>query len=185
MKRQLRQQVLETLQLMTQEDYQRRSSRLHERLLLTISFTTTHMVGCTISRFPEPDTRALIEYFWKHDIPVAAPVSNPNTKEMTFYQIHSWEDVTEGYKGIQEPVADSNRVVTKEQFTHILVPGVIVDQNGYRIGFGGGFYDRFLMDCQVPTILLAFNEQVLFHDQIETHDIPVQLIVTETELIRP
>lgn len=184
MKRQLRQQLLTTLHEMSQGQYQERSARLHQNLLASFSFTPNHLIGCTISRFPEPDTRALIEYFWHHDIPVAAPVAHPKTKEMTFYRIRSWEDVREGYKGIQEPCIKASTIVSKNDFTHILVPGVVFDRQGYRIGFGGGFYDRFLADCHATTISLAFQEQVRPHHQLEKHDIPVSWIVTENELIQ-
>lgn len=185
MKRQLRQQVLETLSRMTEEEYQQRSASLHRRLLQVISFTPNDLIGCTISRYPEPDTLGLISFFWKQGIPVAAPVSHPTTKEMTFYRIYSWEDVKVGFKGILEPIPEASRRVTKEEFTHILVPGVIFDKNGYRVGFGGGFYDRFLEDAKAETISLAFTEQIVDHQQVEPHDIPVQFIVTENELIRP
>lgn len=184
MKRQIRQHVLTSLQGMSEVDYHERSAQLHQQLLQSFSFTKDHLIGCTISRFPEPDTRALIEYFWQHSIPVAAPVSHPLTKEMTFYQIYSWGDVTEGYKGIWEPRVEPSRNVSNDQFTHILVPGVVFDRQGYRIGFGGGFYDRFLTNCTAETISLVFKEQLLSHQQVEAHDIPVKWLVTEHELIK-
>ncbi|EPE60492.1 5-formyltetrahydrofolate cyclo-ligase family protein [Exiguobacterium sp. S17] len=65
-----------------------------------------------------------------------------------------------------------------------IVPGRVFDRSGYRIGWGGGYYDRFLATYRGATIALAYDVQVLDEIPIEPHDIPVELIVTEREMIR-
>ena len=68
----------------------------------------------------------------------------------------------------------------------VIVPGLAFDENGHRLGRGGGFYDRFLaqLPASFPTIGLAFGRQIVSRIPRETHDAAVRLIATETRLIR-
>ena len=65
-----------------------------------------------------------------------------------------------------------------------VVPGRVFNRSGYRIGWGGGYYDRFLASYAGQTLSLAYSVQVLDDIPIEAHDIPVGVIVSERELIR-
>ena len=66
----------------------------------------------------------------------------------------------------------------------IVVPAMAVDRRGNRLGFGAGFYDRFLHDVKLPTIALAYDFQVVESVPTESTDNPVSFIVTEQDIIR-
>lgn len=185
MKRDIRNAILHSLSAISRDLYEKRSRLLIDRLIETYSFSKQDRIGITLSRFPEVNTAPFIEWCWTNGIPVAAPVANPKTKEMNFYFISSWEDVKEGYKCILEPqIHGLSKLVTKEELTHLLVPGVAYNTQGYRIGFGGGFYDRFLEHYKGKTVSLVFKEQLSELIEIEPHDLPVQTLILEDGIIR-
>lgn len=90
-----------------------------------------------------------------------------------------------GPMGLTEPAADTPRV-PRETIDAVLVPGVAFDQHGWRLGFGGGFYDRLLptLRPECVTIGIAYDEQVLTDLPSEDHDQRVDAVVTPTRVIR-
>lgn len=88
------------------------------------------------------------------------------------------DDLTEGMYGTKEPV-------TKEPaaFDLVLVPGLAFDRARNRIGYGKGWYDRFLASCNAGTIGLAFGMQIVDSLPVEPHDIPMDIVVTEEGII--
>lgn len=135
-------------------------------------------------------------------------------KEMEFYRVNSEEDLEKGYYGIPEPREDSKSrliqsisnegVVFEDQFQTtierqqmrilVIIPGAVFDKKGNRIGYGGGFYDKYLTRLenkvrQKPNIAickmaLAFECQMVSSDfiEVESHDIKVDAIVTEKDI---
>src|SRR5690625_3433928 len=92
-------------------------------------------------------------------------------------------DLKRGYANILEP--DSNKTVKAidDTIDLLFVPGIVFDRRGYRIGFGGGFYDRFLQYRQLMTISFATDFQLIGRVPIDDFDIPVQHIITDKEWI--
>ena len=70
--------------------------------------------------------------------------------------------------------------IDKEEIDLIVVPGLLFSSRGFRIGFGGGFYDRYLADYQGETCSLVFSEQLYDDWEVEDFDIPVQKIYTDS-----
>ena len=122
--------------------------------------------------------------------------------ELEFYQIHSDSELEVGYKGIREPKADASKRFRLEEGDSILiiVPGAVFDKRGNRIGYGGGFYDRYLSRIQnsllninedaensgasktrIWTVALAFSCQIVQEEMVfmESHDIQINDIITE------
>jgi len=88
--------------------------------------------------------------------------------------------LVEGYKGIPEP-ADSEPAA---DIDIILVPGIAFGKSGRRIGYGGGFYDRFFAETKSVLVAPAFSFQIIKQICADSFDIPVDFIVTEQEIIR-
>ena len=132
-----------------------------------------------ISYRREADTRRLVRELWKRGIPVAAPRAKDG--RMEFYRIRSESDLTAGYRGIPEPVCGCEKA-SKERAL-VIVPGAVFDLQGYRIGYGGGYYDRFLpLACNAVKIALcraALLEPVLPR---ECHDVRADFVLTEDAL---
>ncbi len=101
---------------------------------------------------------------------------------MQVAQIRSLDDLVPGYRGIREPV----RRVPGPVIDLAFVPGVAFDARGRRLGYGGGFYDRFLAAIApgAPAVGYCFDAQVVEEVPAEAHDRRVEAIVTEQRVIR-
>ncbi|MBM7705730.1 5-formyltetrahydrofolate cyclo-ligase [Chryseomicrobium aureum] len=176
MKRQLRIDVLNQLQNLSKENHAEKSTLLHQHVWQYIKDKSVQSVAVTISSYPEVDTKRLIEWMWEAEKDVYVPKSDFSTRQMKFIKITSWNDVKPGFKGILEPIESSPESTT---FDLVIVPGVVFSKDGYRIGFGGGFYDRFLEEYKGETLSLAFETQLRDAVPYESHDIPVKHLVLQ------
>lgn len=180
----LRNETLMIMKNMNPSDHASRSAAIMEKLIASKEYEIAQTIGITISRFPEVDTQILIEAAWKSGKQVAVPKCIPSTREMDFRIITSFEDLETVYMDLQEPAMDRTETIEKKQIDLQIVPGVAFSREGYRIGFGGGYYDRYLTDFPGTCISLAFNIQTGKTVPVEDHDIPVDMIITENELIQ-
>ena len=98
-------------------------------------------------------------------------------EEMRFIYIHDFTaEVAPGYANIPEPIADGP--VADDPTALVLMPGLAFDPQGPRIGYGGGFYDRFLSaEPGHPTLALCYGFQMVDHLQTEEFDIPVDMVL--------
>lgn len=112
---------------------------------------------------------------------VVVPKSLPERK-LAFYEVDEQTRYYVTNFGVEEPV--SNLFVTKEEIDLVIVPGLIFSTKGYRIGFGGGFYDRYLATYQGETCSLVFSEQLNDRWTADAFDMPVHRIYTDTYKIK-
>jgi len=111
-------------------------------------------------------------------------------EEMDFYRIGSLDDLEEGYKGIPEPKKSCTDVFGKEDYedvnnTVMLMPGAVFSPDGSRIGYGKGYYDRYLDKYDIMNrIALCFSIQIREHIPSDTHDKKASIIVCEKEIMR-
>ena len=158
-------------------------NKMHQRLLTSDLWKHAAVVGMTYARFFEWNTTPLIESAIKMDKTVVLPKCNPLTHTMTFYVIHHISDLEAGYADILEPDPSISASIAKQDIDMLLVPGTVFDQAGYRIGFGGGYYDRFLEDYSGTAVSLAAEFQFIDKVPREAFDYPVQHIITEDRLL--
>jgi 5-formyltetrahydrofolate cyclo-ligase len=109
--------------------------------------------------------------------------------DIEFYEIHSLDDLRPGYQGIREPEADEENRFThrlyEEKNCILLLPGSVYDRELGRMGYGKGFYDRFLHKFpKLTSAGLAFDCQIAKAVPVDEKDERVDMIVTETEIIR-
>ncbi len=116
---------------------------------------------------------------------VAVPViQSPGDGIMTAVKINRLEDCYEKVYGIRQPEFNENDVVSKEDVDLIFVPGIVFDLNGYRIGYGKGYYDRWLEGTDVlKRVGLAFEVQLIDKIPNGQYDLPVSKILTEKRMI--
>ena len=96
--------------------------------------------------------------------------------EMRFIYLEDLSQVEKGYCGIPEPIADEP--IAEDETALVLMPGLAFDPQGHRMGYGGGFYDKFLeKEPNHPTIALCYGFQMLEHLETEAHDIPVDTVL--------
>ncbi|QQZ10859.1 5-formyltetrahydrofolate cyclo-ligase [Heyndrickxia vini] len=182
-KKELREHLKKELSLIDRCTYEQNSYLIAKQLFGLQQFNAASTVAITLSRFPEVDTWQIIRKGWEVGKRMVVPKCLPKTKEMVFREITSFKQLESVYFGLFEPIDCQTIEVKKDELDLIIVPGITFTRNGYRIGFGGGYYDRFLSDYQGKTISLAFSAQIKLDIPIEKHDIPVQRIITENETI--
>jgi 5-formyltetrahydrofolate cyclo-ligase len=103
---------------------------------------------------------------------------------MTPCIINDFADLEIGHYGIREPRAERMAVVPLDEIDAILIPAVAFDRSGRRVGYGGGYYDRFLLKVpRAARIAAVFACQIVPEVQADPHDIPIQRIVTENGVI--
>src|SRR5699024_8789491 len=124
-------------------------------------------------------TDDIILWMKEQGIAVYTPVCNYSNKEMNLIKFVSFDDIVSDEKNLRIP---SDTSVMNNQPDLIAVPGLIFSKEGYRIGYGGGFYDRFLKNYNGLKLSLLFDEQL--GDVVkETHDVPVDVLITPTETV--
>ncbi len=157
--------------------------QIRERLYTYEPFKKAETIGLTVAMKGEINTKKIIEKAWTDGKRVAVPKCNPKTKQMTFRYLTEWDHLESVYFGLEEPRPDKTVVCTPEEINLLLVPGLIFDLNGFRIGFGGGFYDRYLQHYSNSTVSLAYQFQVVEKVPTESFDVPVEAIITNEQLV--
>ena len=125
----------------------------------------------------EPDTVPLIRALLEQGKRVALPVCLPH-RGMEARQVMDIDRLVPNRFGIPEP-DDSCPVIDKRGIAVVLVPHLMVDRDGYRLGWGGGYYDRWLADYTGFTVSVCRPGRLVEHMPREQFDIPVQLVLTE------
>lgn len=158
-------------------------ARILERLAGFDLYADAGLVLAYVSYGNEVDTRAVIESALASGKRVAVPRVLPHKHKMDFYEIDGMGDLEEGFKGILEPRRGvSSPLGTVDLLGSVcLVPGLVFDAEGHRIGYGGGYYDRFLQFYPGDKIALARSAQVSSNPlPTESCDVPVDFIVTDS-----
>jgi len=137
------------------------------------------IIAITLSRYPEIDTSIIIEKAWKDGKQMVIPKCRPKTREMDFYLYEEGMELESVYNGLLEPNPVSSEKISAVSIGLVIVPGLAFTPNGYRLGFGGGYYDRFLSGYSGETVSIAFSEQVTNYLPVEPFDLPVNYLLTE------
>ncbi|GAE24765.1 5-formyltetrahydrofolate cyclo-ligase [Halalkalibacter wakoensis JCM 9140] len=176
-KNELRENVKSLLHEVSHQDWSKWSKDISHHLLQSSYWKHAQVIALTISRGKEVDTYYLIETAWKQGKKVVVPRTNFPKKTMNFYQITSFEQLEERPYQLKEPKTQYCQAVPNSMFDIVIVPGLAFDVEGRRLGFGGGFYDRFLPDLHVPTIALAFPCQMVSSVPTDPHDCEVEHVI--------
>lgn len=179
----LRNQVLQQLHQLSPSDHERLSAAIHRKVLASDEFKHAKTIGITLSRFPEVDTHRLIESAWQAGKRIAIPKCISTTRQMDFRLIESFVQTETVYMNLREPRVELTEAVTPQEIDLQIVPGVVYSLDGYRIGFGGGYYDRYLENYPNEAISLAFELQLHHTINRESHDLSVSAIYTEDRKI--
>lgn len=165
----IRQKALKARETLSQEERKKASILMTERILGHQWFYRSDIFLCFVSYGSEIDTHELIEEALRLGKKVYVPkVTNASEKtEMRFYRMTNMSELTEGYKGIPEPAGLSEEYIYQEadaERTLVIMPGAAYDSYRSRLGYGKGFYDRFLADkkaLQLRTIAVGFQCQLV------------------------
>ena len=157
------------------------------RVLRTREYENASTVLPYLSFGAEIDTRPIIENAWASGKLVALPRCVDGTRYMTWHRVDGFSALITSRLGVEEPVYDASTLVHPDDFENALaiVPGLTFDECGYRLGYGGGFYDVFLSGFKGTAMGLCRSSQLSERlDVIDKFDLPVDIVVTEDRVIR-
>lgn len=178
-----RHEILAMLNKLAEEQHKALSLSIKDRLVSSVEFHEAETIGITVSRFPEIATQPIIEAAWAAGKRVAIPKCVQETKEMDFRLFTSYNELETTYFNLQEPIVSKTDAISKKEIDLQIVPGIVFSPEGYRIGFGGGYYDRYLVDFEGNMVSLALEVQIDHGIPREDHDIPVDKIFTDKRSI--
>lgn len=184
MKKQIRESVITKLKNLSNKQKEEMEQKLHQHLFNTELWMSAKHIGVTISQGFEWNTRPIIEKAWQQGKVACVPKCSPTDKTLQFYELNSYDQLETVYYNLLEPKAEETNKINKQNIDLLLVPGVVFNKEGFRIGFGGGFYDRFLSDYPNETISLISSLQLVDDLPIEAHDIAVKHLITEAGIMK-
>ncbi|PSL42317.1 5-formyltetrahydrofolate cyclo-ligase [Salsuginibacillus halophilus] len=164
---------------LSRTEYQLRSKQVQAALLADPAWQRADMIGLTVSTPQEIDTYGLLEAAWASGKRTAVPKADAEHKSLAFYEIKDFDELSPAFAGILEPKASREKYVAAQRLELLVVPGFVFDAKGYRIGFGGGFYDRFLAEHKIPSCSIGLNFQYVDRLEPEVHDMPVDQVFIE------
>lgn len=173
-KQELRRAIRERKRAMTEEEIVERSNALAEKFYNSPAYQAASTIYGYLPYNQEVRTVPMLQ--WALDEGKRVAVPKVYGEEMRFIYLEDLTQVSKGYAGIPEPIADAPVAEDKEAL--VLMPGLAFDPQGHRIGYGGGFYDRFLaQEPHHPTLALCYEFQMQAHLDTEEFDIPVDTVL--------
>ena len=170
----LRKQIREKKRAMTPLEIEEKSRRLGMLFAASEAYLQAKTIYGYLPYNQEVRTVPMLEQALRDGKRVAVPKCYGD--EMRFIFMDDLSMVEKGYAGIPEPIADGP--VADDETALVLMPGLAFDPQGHRIGYGGGFYDKFLaLEPNHPTLALCYDFQMLDHLDTEEFDIPVDCVL--------
>lgn len=155
-------------------------------------------VRLRLASTPEYAAARTVALYWAVDneVPTAAIVADAlaagksvclprvNGRSLSFHRVLDTATLRPGSYGVPEP-PDDGQPLRACDFDLVVVPGVAFDMRGARLGYGMGYYDRWLAGVSAPVAALAYDFQVVEEMETDGHDVPVTVIVTDRRVLRP
>lgn len=170
-----------------------------QRVCALPEFAAADLVFAYLSFGSEVDTRQIIQEAWRAGKTVAIPRCVPGERRMEWYEVHSFDGLVKSSLGVEEPQPDAQSApisipisapatasASAPSSAIALVPALAFDQQGYRLGYGGGYYDVFLEAFAGTSIGLCREGFLLdsLEHAIEPHDLPVDIVITDANTLR-
>lgn len=173
-KKALRKQIRQLKQAMTPEEIELASNRLCQLFFQTEQYQKAKTLYSYLPFNQEVQVVPILERAIADGKAVAVPKVYGDT--MRFIYIKAMSETAPGCMGIPEPIADEP--VANDPTALVLMPGLAFDKEGHRIGYGGGFYDKFLAaEPNHPTVALCYGFQVFERLETDEFDIPVDCVL--------
>ena len=172
-KTELRRMIREKKRAMTVAEIEKKSARLGELLRASEAYQKADSIYGYLPYNQEVRTTPMLRQAQLDGKRVAVPKCYGD--EMRFIWLDDLDRVEKGYANIPEPIDDGP--IADDPTALVLMPGLAFDPEGHRIGYGGGFYDKFLAKEMHPTLALCYDFQMLDHLETEEFDIPVDTVL--------
>jgi len=177
MKNEIRAKMRDKMKLLSTGKLREKSEKIQQKVRVYLD--KVQNVCIYISKDHEVETKNLIRELLNVKNILIPFVDGNNLK---ISQIHNHSNLQMGKYGVLET---KNKQEFEGNIDLIIVPGLAFDKKGNRLGRGKGYYDRFLKRINGLKVGLAFDEQVIDNLPIEKHDVPLDLIITDKQIIKP
>ncbi|MFA7383583.1 MAG: 5-formyltetrahydrofolate cyclo-ligase [Desulfurivibrionaceae bacterium] len=182
----MRTEILASRDGLAAEERQQKSRAITEQILALPEFAGAHNIFAYVSFRSEVETLPLILHCLKQNMGVSVPLTLVKEHRLLAYAItEPGRDLAPGYCGILEP-RQTLPLVDPATIEIVVMPGSVFDARGGRLGYGGGYYDRFLQTAapQALRLGLAFDLQVVAAVPLESHDQQLDYLITETRTMK-
>ena len=186
-KENLRRYILRLRDRQSIGEVEQKSQDITDQVLHLHEYVRARGIACYVNKDTEVDTRVLIRTALDQGKRVLVPVVKKGDVELFFSEIKDLgKELAPGTFGILEPKQEFVRPVSLDEVDVIFVPGIVWDREGYRLGWGRGYFDRAIkkLPPHVRSAGLAFNLQLITRVPRDQFDVPVDMVVTESRVIR-
>ena len=186
-KEQFRRYILRLRDRQSTRDIEQKSMEIMDQVLHLNEYVRARGIACYISKDSEVDTRRLIRKALDGHRRVLVPVVKKGDIDLFFSEIKDLgKELTPGSFDIPEPRPEYLRPESLDAVDVLFVPGIVWDKEGYRLGWGRGYFDRVLKSLpeHVRSIGLSFNLQLVNRVPRDQFDLPVNTVVTESRVVR-
>lgn len=180
----LRNKILSIRNSLNKETKNAMDQEIYKILITSDLYIKANNIFIYLSFGSEVETKNIINKALEDKKRIFIPKIYKEDKSMKAIRLKSFNDLKKNSMGILEPIDDSN-YIEKEKIDLIVVPGAVFDFYGNRIGYGGGYYDRYLEDIKEINnrVVLAYDIQIVDFIESEPHDIKFNYLITNTKAI--
>lgn len=161
------------------------NNKIFQRFINSKIYKDSNNIMIYISFDTEVNTHIIIDHIISQGKKVIVPITDSENKKLIPSELHSMNELELGFYNILTPKKEFIRVFNPDDIDLIVVPGIVFDKKGYRIGYGGGYYDRFLKNLSSTyKISLCYDFQLIDSVPNEDYDILIDSILTEKRIIK-
>lgn len=184
----LRKKILDMREELTAFEVEQKSRIILEKFLTLKQLNTSSLIMSYVNFGKEVSTRELLTSCISYNKRVAVPlvVNDCGRKELWACEINDLQiDLETGTFGILEPIKEKAKRINSWEIDIVVVPGVVFDTQRQRVGYGAGYYDRFLKEIRPDCfkVGIAYDIQIIDNIPYEEHDVPLDLVITENRII--
>lgn len=185
-KERLRRRILHLRELLTPTEVEVKSLKILETVTELPEYRKARVIASYVDKGNEVKTRPLILKTLASRKKVLVPIVDRENRNLVFSEIKGLDELAPGAFDILEPKPDRRRITNLETAGMVFVPGIAWDFDGYRVGWGKGYFDTVLkrLPDKSVAIGLAFDLQIVDRVPRAQFDLPVDMVVTETKVVR-
>ena len=190
MKQTLKSEILEKRNSLSKEEIKIKSNKIKENFCSLPEFKEAKNIMFYVSFNNEADTietiKELLKNKKKNEKNIIVPYVEKNNPILQLSELKNFSDLEPKTFGILEPKKDKIKKFDANKLDLVIVPGIVFDKQGHRIGYGYGYYDKFLRKLKkgVKKIGFAYEFQLIGKIPQERHDVPLDIVITDKRVIR-
>ena len=186
MKNHMRKSILALREALKPEEISIKSHKIFQRLIGTSMYTESNNIFTYLNFRNEVKTDIIINHALLNNKKIYIPLCNNSIKEIVLCEMNDWNDLKPNKMGILEPISETIKIVNRKLVDMTIVPGAVFDRQGNRIGYGAGYYDKFFSSLKndILKIGICYSFQIVESISSSPHDVPMDYIITENEIIK-